>query len=382
MLWLETTSGCTHKIISFGASHLAGRFLSQHFLFMNTPARNVSLASHSTLHCGGEAHYFVEATSRDDLEEALIWADTEGLPAYILGGGSNVLFSDEGFDGLIVKMAIDGLKMQMDGRDTLVIAGAGMVWDTLVAHTVDAGLYGLENLSGIPGSVGASPVQNIGAYGSEISRTVEWVEVYDREEKTYKRLSADECAFDYRDSIFKHSEGKNTVVAEVAFRLSTQGVLNTEYADVAQYFLERAVENPTLQDVRRAILTIRASKFPHSGGLGTAGSFFKNPHLPTDHFNKLRERYPGMPGYATSSYLVKVPLAWILDHVLNLKGAWYDTVGLYEKQPLVMVTRKNATSRDVVSVAREVKQKVYEATGITIEPEVTILDKRGKKVAL
>ncbi|MDP3661708.1 MAG: UDP-N-acetylmuramate dehydrogenase [bacterium] len=327
--------------------------------------KNVSIAEFTSFKIGGKADYFCRARSVDELKEALAFARRHSLPIFILGGGTNMLLSDDGFRGVVVKIELHGVKW---GEASVVAAGEN--WDSFVAETVARGLWGLENLSGIPGTVGAAPVQNIGAYGVEIAEVLEWVEALDMRTGEIKQLSNADCAFAYRDSIFKKQEGKNFIITRVAFRLQKDGAPNLQYKDLAEYFSSGGA--PTLQQIRRAVLEIRARKFPDLKTHGTAGSFFKNPIISKEKFEELKKRFPGLSGFPVPSG-VKVPLAWILDKICGLKGFEQDNTALWKDQPLVLVNKGGASASAVSALADNIAHIVKEKTGIEIEREVNFL---------
>ena len=238
--------------------------------------RNISLSPLTTFGIGGKARYFCRAKSGEDLIKATQFAKENRLSLLVLGGGSNVLFPNKGFEGLVVKMETLGIEFTERGSQVEAVAAAGEDWDAFVELCVKKGLYGIENLSGIPGTVGAAPVQNIGAYGVEIKDSVKWVEVFDRDALKTRVLLRHACRFGYRDSVFK-CDGTNLIVLRVAFALSKEGEVNFSYGDIREYVEKRKISNPGLREVREAVLEIRSRKFPNMDVVGTAGSFFKNP---------------------------------------------------------------------------------------------------------
>lgn len=337
---------------------------------MLTFKTNVSLADFTTLHIGGPARYFVRAKTPQELADAFSCAREKGLPVFILGGGSNILVSDEGFDGIVVKIEIGGLLFVEKGDDAVeAVVGAGEDWNHLVALSVRHGLYGLENLSGIPGTVGAAPIQNIGAYGREVKDSIVSVDVFDPDTFREKTMTKNECDFAYRHSVFKTPAGRHFVVTRVRFSLSKKGMLDTSYKDVHDYFAQNG-EKPTLARVRSAILSIRSRKFPDISKVGTAGSFFKNPIITAGKARELQERFPDLPQFPTENG-VKIPIAWILDHALSLKGARSGTVGTFKSHSLVLINNGNAHASDVDAFAKEIERAVKEKTGIVLEREVT-----------
>lgn len=343
---------------------------------------NISLKEHTTLRIGGPARYFVSVSSVSELGSAFEFARDKHLSVALLGGGSNVLVSDEGFPGVVIKNEIRGVdwnETNDQGTITTVRVGAGESWDDFVKQTVERGLWGLENLSGIPGTVGAAPVQNIGAYGAEIQDALESVETVDARTGEARTLSNAECGFSYRDSVFKRPAGKGLMITRVTFRLAREGKPNLEYTDLKERFkIKDSRFKITPADVRDAVLDIRSKKFPDLARVGTAGSFFKNPIIPTAQFEELRKRYPDLPGFQLPSARyplpsVKVPLAWILDRVCHLKGFRKNGLLLFERQPIVLVNAGFATAKEVVAFAQETAAAVREKTGIEIEWEVQML---------
>ena len=356
--------------------------------FFMTIQENVLLAPFTTFRIGGAARFFAQVRSVDDVLAAVTFVEGkkvsgENLPIFVLGGGSNVLISDEGFNGLVIKNEIKGISEEDAGAGNgaalaRIVAGAGENWDALVKYTVEEkSLYGLENLSLIPGTVGAAPVQNIGAYGQEVKDTIEWVEVYNPSTRKIERVSNADCRFDYRDSVFKHAR-KDNIILRVSFLLKKQGQLSTDYKDVQKYFAEMKAE-PSLCGVREAIIKIRTAKLPDIAKVGMAGSFFKNVTIPKADYEKLLIKYPTMPAFSTSAaktanpaanQMVKLPTAWILDNVCGFKGARRGNVGVYKNQALVLVNFGQGTASEIKALAGEMIACVKEKTGITISPEV------------
>lgn len=342
--------------------------------------KNIPLASLTTFRVGGSAAYYCEVRTPAELAEAAkLFGKNRKMYGsfFILGEGSNTLALDDGFTGLVVRVLFKGVKWKevVDAAacdKVEVTAGAGEHWDDLVALTVSKGFYGLENLSGIPGTVGAAPVQNIGAYGAEVKDCIAFVEAFHFETGETRTFTPEECRFGYRDSFFKSEEGKKWVIVKVGFLLDKKGRVNIGYKDLKARFAERYSSQVSLAEVREAVLEIRKNKLPDIALLGTAGSFFKNPIIRAELYKELQEEYPAMPGFVESDGRVKVPLAWILDNVCMLKG-WKSAnghVGLYEKQPLALVNFGGATAAEVSDAATMVAATVKEKTGIDVEWEV------------
>jgi UDP-N-acetylmuramate dehydrogenase len=344
----------------------------------------VPLASVTTFRIGGPAALLITVEDEAELEDAYALARSSAREreAYILGEGSNVLAADAGTERAVITLAMRDVAFEQINDDiVLVHADAGVGWDTLVTQTTEQNLCGLENLAGIPGTVGASPVQNIGAYGREIADTLARVRVFDPLHNTTRELTREACAFGYRDSRFKRAPG--LCITRVTFRLSRTPAPHLEYPDVQRYKAEYGDESlNTPAGIAQAIRNIRSKKFPDLTKLGTAGSFFKNPVITPEHFAELKQTYPELPGYVQQgsssgngmeSAGVKIPLAWILDHVLSLRGYTRGPARLFEQQPLVLVAEVGAVAHDVDALAEDVHARVHDATHIFIEREVQTL---------
>lgn len=337
---------------------------------------HVPLAPLTTFKTGGAAALCVVVTTEAELTAALAYAHAEALAVTVLGGGSNVLVPDAGVLGLTILMRIEGEAIEQDGSTVRVTVGAGVELDRFIARCVSAGWWGLENLSAIPGSVGATPIQNVGAYGVEAGEVIQSVRAFDRETAQFTELSASACQFGYRDSLFKHADGRYVVTA-VTYRLSTEPRPRLSYRDLAAHF--GADPTPSLAAIRAAVTDIRSRKFPDWHTVGTAGSFFKNPIIPRSQYESLQGRYPDLPYYPVSDGTVKVPLGWILDHVLGVRGEGTATVGTYREQALVVVNRGGASTTDVLHFTDTLADHVFRETGIAIEREVTLLTAVGSK---
>ncbi len=333
---------------------------------------SVPLAPLTTFRVGGPADFFITVRTIDELREASRFAREGKLPFAILGGGSNVLVPDDGFRGVIVKNEITGTEYEDAEEDVLVTAGSGEDWDTFVKDTVDRGLIGLENLSGIPGTVGATPVQNVGAYGAEVEGLIEWVEVFDRTTDPVRTLTRAECAFGYRDSIFKRPEGKSLLITRVCYRLHKHAPFITTYKDVALLLTERGIIQPTLEDMRALVLEIRMSKSPNLSELGSAGSFFKNPVITKEAYAEVLKTFPELPKYPVDDAHVKIPIAHIIEK-LGLRGKRVGNVGFYAKSALKLVNYGGGTAAEISAFADSVQDAVREKTGIEIEREVQLL---------
>lgn len=330
------------------------------------PADNVSLAPYTTLGIGGPARWFARAASVEDVVAASRWRDA---PLFVLGGGSNLVMSDEGFDGVVVLIAIQGIVATAAGSDTRVSAGAGESWDGLVSFAVKHGLAGIECLSGIPGTVGGTPIQNVGAYGQEVASVIEWVDAVDRETGAAVRLSGTECAFGYRTSRFKRDDVGRFMICNVTFRLHGGAAATVTYPDLMAYFSAGESAAPDVRAVREAVLAIRRRKGmvidAADPDTRSVGSFFTNPVVDRSMF----ERIAGAPGYPMQNDSVKIPAAWLIEHSGFGRGYVDGSVGLSTKHPLAIVNRGGATARDVVRLACSIKRTIIERFGVALRPE-------------
>jgi len=362
---------------------------------------SVSLKGLTTLKIGGVAHYFCRVRNEHELQTTLQFSKKKEVPLIILGGGSNVLLSDGSISALVAKIDIKGIEWRESKHFVHVLVGAGESWDTLVEKAVKKGLWGIENLSGIPGTVGAAPIQNIGAYGAEIKNTLKWVKVLDTKTGKSRRLSNKKCEFGYRDSIFKHPKGKALIITHVALRLKKSGTPNLVYKDLKERFkiydlgFKNKKRELTPAVIRKAVIGIRSKKFPDLRECGTAGSFFKNPIIPKTQFDALKKRYPALPGFPLTAdergyedmrinadadeslriikdkgLKIKIPLAWLLDNVCGLKGFHKGNVALFERQPIVLVNTGGASADEIKKFAEKIVLRVRKETGIDIEWEV------------
>jgi UDP-N-acetylmuramate dehydrogenase len=338
---------------------------------------NVPLAPLTTFGIGGPARYFIDAPDDTTVLDAMHWAGERNLPVFVLGGGSNLLIADSGFPGLVVKIGIGGIEWTGNGGHTIVRAGAGEEWDGLVALCVERDLAGIECLSGIPGSVGGTPVQNVGAYGQEVSEVLMKVRVYDRNTDRICELPKNECGFTYRTSIFNTVARDRYVVLNVTYALTPNGAPAIRYPDVQREF-EGKASTPTLEDVRAAVRRIRARKamllVEGDADCRSAGSFFKNPVITERQFAELRNiaglgvpRYPAAPGY------VKTAAAWLIEQAGFSKGYSSGAVGLSTKHTLALVNKGGATASDVLRLAREIRARVRDRFGIRLMPEPVLL---------
>lgn len=336
---------------------------------------HVNLVKYNTLQTGGKARYFTRVKSEVEVKAAAIFAQQKSLPLLCLGGGSNVLIDDEGFPGLVILNELKGREYEKNNDIITLTCGSGEVLDEVVAETVAKGYWGLENLSAIPGTVGATPVQNVGAYGVEVSQLISKVETIDLESGETKIFSNQECNFGYRDSFFKSDAGKKYFITKVFFVLKENATPQIAYADLQKYFSDSL---PAITAVRTAVIAIRSQKFPDWKIVGTAGSFFKNPFISMTEADRLKKLYPELPVYELGSDMAKIPLGYVLDKVCGLKGYKVGTVGLFPAQALVLVNYGGATASEIKNFAAEIAEKVFVKTNIIITPEVTYITAKNK----
>ena len=315
------------------------------------------------------ASRYIEVKDDNQVRDALTFAKEEGLNILILGGGSNMLFHSD-FEGLVVKIASRGIDvLNDDGRVLEVVAEAGEMWHHFVMHTLENGWGGLENLALIPGCVGASPMQNIGAYGVEIKDVFSWLEAINIESGECVKFHLEDCKFGYRESIFKIDEKGKWVIVRVAFRLDRQSELKTGYGALETELSKISKNKISHTDVANAVVTIRNSKLPNPDILGNAGSFFKNPVIDHNLFSALKLNYPEIPNYLQTDGTVKLAAGWLIDQA-GWKGHSRGTHGVHDKQALVLVNRGGASGREIWLLATDIMTSVEKKFGIKLEPEV------------
>lgn len=337
-----------------------------------SPRTDVLLKHFSTFHAGGRAEYFVEAFSKEEVRDAVSWAKAQGCVWRVIGSGSNILFADGTVSGLTIQNRIEGIEHEVCEEGIHLTAGAGVILDDLIAYACEHEWWGIENLAAIPGTVGATPVQNVGAYGVEVAQKIRCIEVYDVIKDTYLTLEPHECAFGYRDSLFKQKPQRYVILA-VCFVLSIQPAPHIEYRDLREYFKESDSAMLTPRAIRTAVTSIRSKKFPDWKKIGTLGSFFKNPTISLAHYELLRAKYPLIPAYDSGDAGVKIPLGWVLDHICGVRGRRVGDVATYDAQALVIVNYGNASTKETLAFAEEIVRTVKEKTEINIEKEITLV---------
>ena len=332
---------------------------------------NFPLKQYNTFGLNSSARYFFEFTEPDDLPAFLASEKYfKELPLLILGGGSNILFLND-FNGIILYPKIPGINICKEDRQYIWIeAGAGEVWDDLVKFCVDAGLGGLENLSDIPGSVGAAPVQNIGAYGQEAGNAIELVKGYDLVKKETAEFKNSDCEFEYRNSLFKRELKNRFVITSVVFRLDKFPEYNLSYGKVEETV--KAMGEVNLQNIRKAVKNIRSSKLPDVNTLGNAGSFFKNPVVKKEVAEKIQSVYSDIPVYQAGGGQVKIAAGWLIDKS-GWRGRRSGNVGVYSQQALVLVNYGGATGEEIYNLSEEIIRAVFEKFGISLEREVNCI---------
>ena len=322
-----------------------------------------------TFNVPAKCSFFIEVFSDEELLEALYWGQTKNQPILLLGGGSNMLFHRD-FDGLVIQISHKGITvLNDDGRFLDVVVGAGENWHNFVLYTIEKGWGGLENLSLIPGCVGASPMQNIGAYGVEIVDTLKYVEAINLSTCKLKRFSAFDCDLSYRDSIFKGREKGKWAITRVAYTLDRKSPLKMTYGAIEDELKNIPVEDRTHKNVSDAVIRIRQSKLPDPAVLGNAGSFFKNPIILKSDFEKILSDHPEIPHYPQGDDSVKLAAGWLIDKA-GWKGHDRGTHGVHDKQALVLVNRGGASGGEIWALAQDVMASVKEKFGIQLEPEV------------
>lgn len=330
--------------------------------------QSVSLRPYNTFGIDATADWLITYNSLEELHRLVSDEYFQECRCLHIGEGSNLLFLTN-FHGIVLRSGIctiEELTAPAGYADLLV--GAGMIWDNLVAYTVERGLYGAENLSLIPGQVGSAAIQNIGAYGVEVESLIQAVHTIHRRSGQVRIFAHSECAYAYRDSIFKRPEYADYIVTHVHLRLSTKTELKLEYADLARHLGERSLI-PSLTTVRSAIIDIRSRKLPDTKVLGNAGSFFMNPIVPTSVYEQIKVEYPSVPCYPLGGNQVKIPAAWLIDQC-GFKGTRRGEAGVYERQALVLVNHGSATGTDIANLAIEIQQAVRDRFGVELHPEV------------
>jgi UDP-N-acetylmuramate dehydrogenase len=340
---------------------------------------NIPLAPFTTLHVGGPARYFIDAHTEHEAAEAVAYAFARQLPLFVLGGGSNLVVSDSGWPGVVLKISLAGVEFEGDLQKMLFHVAAGESWDSLVALTVSKNCSGLECLSGIPGTVGGTPVQNVGAYGQEVSETITRVRALEIATGNLLELSNADCGFAYRTSRFNTTNQNQFIVLEVSYRLHRNGEPKIEYADLKKFFAASNCSHPTLQQMRDAVRSIRQSKamliVEGDEDCRSAGSFFKNPlvsEAEATRVETMAQRFAPaaiLPRYPATNSKVKLAAAWLVEQSGFHKGYGLGPVGISRKHTLAIVNRGGATAKDILALKDEIQKKVFDTWGISLQPE-------------
>lgn len=336
---------------------------------------NISLADYSTMRLGGLARYMVDVTNRFEVQEAVQWAESQGVPVIMIGGGSNIVWKDEGFPGLIIVNRIMRFEtFDEDGRNVYITAGGGESWDAVVANTAASGLTGIEALSLIPGTTGATPIQNVGAYGQEIAQTLASVEAYDRQAKTIVNIRADDCGFGYRTSRFKTTDRDRFYITAVTVHLMRGLPEPPFYQSVADYLSQHGMNRPTPQNVRDAVIAIRSAKLPDPVTVANNGSFFANPIISEDTLAQIQAKYPELPHWPANNGTVKLPAAWLIEQA-GFKDLHDTETGMatWATQPLVFVNEHATSTANLLAFRQKVTDAVYSRFGVTLEQEPELL---------
>lgn len=334
--------------------------------------KNISLLPYNTFRINVLAKYFVEANSVNEIAEIISYNKTNMQPLLVLGGGSNLLFLND-YNGLVLKNNIKGIEIVEETDEYIYVkANAGENWHSFVCFCVENGFGGIENLSLIPGSVGASPIQNIGAYGVEVKDTIHSVQVYSIKENLELTFSNSDCEFGYRESVFKNRLKNDFIILNVTFKLNKSPKFNTSYGAIEQELLKMNISELNIKNIAKAVVNIRTSKLPNPLEIGNAGSFFKNPIISADAYKFLLQEYPTIPVYSGKNNSYKVAAGWLIEQC-NFKGYRKNDAGCYNKQALVLVNYGNASGREIYELSTEIIESVKMKFNIQLEREVNVI---------
>jgi UDP-N-acetylmuramate dehydrogenase len=342
--------------------------------------QNIPLGQYNTLGIDAMANYFASFASVDELNELIERNPIPGKPPLILGGGSNILFKNQ-VTGLVLKNNIPGIHIvKEDTNHVYVQAGAGENWHSFVQYCLQRNWAGVENLSLIPGCVGASPMQNIGAYGVEIKDVFDQLEAWHIHDKKVHVFSANDCGFGYRESVFKRKYRNEYVIVNVTYRLNKRPVFNTSYGAIEQELARMGVQQVSIQAISQAVINIRSSKLPDPAKIGNAGSFFKNPSVEQAVFQQLQQRHPGIVAYPNADGTVKLAAGWLIEHSAPLTGEAFTwkgyrrgDAGVHQNQALVLVNYGHATGQEIYDLSEEVMKSVKAKFGVELEREVNVM---------
>jgi UDP-N-acetylmuramate dehydrogenase len=337
--------------------------------------QNVSLKEHSTMQLGGKAAYSTEVTSREELQEAIEWAEQKGVPVMTIGSGSNIVWRDEGYQGLILINKIMKFEEQPeDDENYYITVGSGEIWDSVVERTVAKGLTGIEALSLIPGTAGATPVQNVGAYGQEISQTLVSIEAYDKQTKQFVNIQNIDCAFGYRTSRFKTTDRGRYFITAITLHLRHGNPMPPFYGALQSYFDQNNITEYTPQTMRDAVITIRQSKMPDPAHVANNGSFFANPIIDEGALTDLQADYPDIPHWPMQGGKVKIPAAWLLEQA-GFKNLHDPATGMatWHAQPLVLVNEKATSTAQLLEFKQHIVDTIKQKFNVTLQQEPELL---------
>jgi UDP-N-acetylmuramate dehydrogenase len=332
---------------------------------------NFSLSAYNTFGLDAKARYFESLNGVDQLN------DLNSLPSFksrrlILGGGSNILLTKD-FDGIVLFNNLQGMNIVKEDESTIFLkVGAGEVWHELVLYAIANGFGGIENLSLIPGRVGASPMQNIGAYGVELKDVFYELEAWNIDKEQLETFNSDQCQFGYRESVFKNNYKDQYLILNVTFQLSKHPKINVSYGAIIDTLEEMSISNPSIKEVSDAVIAIRSSKLPNPAEIGNAGSFFKNPVIGNTQVAQLKQTYPNMPSYHVDEDSTKVPAGWLIEQA-GWKGKSFGKYGVHKNQALVLVNYGGAKGNDIKDLAYDIQKDIAAKFGIVIEPEVNFI---------
>ena len=332
---------------------------------------NYSLKSHNTFGVDAQARWFVAIEQESDLVDLFAQEWVKPLPKLVLGGGSNMLFT-QNFDGLVIWIANKGFSERIEGNSVVLKAAAGEVWNDLVQYAVNKGFAGMENLSLIPGTVGASPVQNIGAYGVELDTIFESCRVFELATGSFKTFTQSDCGFSYRESIFKQARKDQYIVTEVSFRLSLVPSIRTSYGAIQEELKHRGINKPTIKDVSEVVSAIRVSKLPDPSTIGNAGSFFKNPIISAAEFERVQASFPEVVHYPAANGQIKLAAGWLIEQC-GWKGKVVGHTGTWKNQALVLVNHGGASGSEVYTFSEQIIASVFDRFGVRLEREVNVI---------
>ncbi|SIT01210.1 UDP-N-acetylmuramate dehydrogenase [Belliella pelovolcani] len=332
---------------------------------------NISLKSYNTFGIDKKAKFFAIANTEEDVLEALEKAKEWNIPLLILGGGSNILLTQD-INALVLKMEISGINLIEESKeDVFVEVGAGENWHQFVLHCIEQNWAGVENLSLIPGTVGASPMQNIGAYGIEIKEVFHTLRAINRDSGKTEVFDWNECQFGYRESVFKNALKDQYIITKVSFKLKKNPIFNISYGAIEETLQTMGIKELNIKAISDAVIQIRQSKLPDPAVIGNAGSFFKNPTISQEQFDKLKSEYPNIPGYPNENG-IKVAAAWLIEQA-GWKGQTFGKIGVHKLQPLVLVNYGDGDGKEIANLSKKIQTSIQEKFGILLHPEVNFI---------